>query len=806
VRRVSTATRISIGLASLTMSLLFIAQSLGLMPDRDQAILDGRKSLCEAFAVNCCLAAQRNDLETIRVATMALVKRNDAIVSAAVRREGGEVVVSAGDHAHWNPGDATHSSSTHVQVPILAGKSRWGTVEIQFQPLSNGLLADPAFRLIGFVAGTALLAFTFYLKRTLRHLDPSSVIPDRVRATLDTLSEGVLVLDNDERIVMANKAFARSTGRSADELQGQSVPAIQWQLATPNTEAVEFPWAISIREGSSQTGVMLALESGVEGRRTFTVNSTPILGPDGRRRGALATFDDVTSIERQNLKLEQMLQALKDSRDEIHRQNQELTLLATRDPLTSCLNRRSFFNEFETAWKAAQALGQPLACSMVDIDHFKSINDNHGHSAGDQVLQQVSTILRTSAREQDLVCRYGGEEFCIVMPQTDLEQALDLLEQIRQRLASTKCANLDVTASLGVSAIELSARDPRELLDQADKSLYMSKHNGRNRVTSFRDVPPDLEVKPTSRKPAGADDSSLDIAIPFHAVTALFSALAYRDGLTGEHSRRVADLCVVAARGIMTERESYVLEVAALLHDIGKLGVPDAILLKPGPLTPEEWKIMGTQTRIGVEIISAAFSSSALTEIVRTHHAPFGGNSGDLSLPTGSDISAAARILSIADAYDAMVSDHVYRKGRTPQEAFAELRQFAGTQFDPQLVERFIEAVSSHDSIRSQPALAVSKQAALRIGLQIERLAGALDAQDFANLAAMAGRLSATATHEGVPEIARLSSELEKQASTDPDLLNVVKLTTDLLEMCRSTQSSYLARPSETVAAECQPR
>ena len=789
--------RISIGLVALTMSLLLIAQSLGLMPDRNQALLDGRKSLCEAFAVNCCLAVQRDDLDMIRAATTALVKRNEAVLSTAVRRADGTVVVTAGDHEKWRTPHATRSSATMVQVPIMAGASRWGTVEICFRPLSDGMLRDPVLGLVVFVAGTTLVAFTFYLKKTLQHLDPSSVIPDRVRATLDTLCEGVLVLDNRERIVLANKAFARNTGKSAAELQGQSAPEIQWRQARGAAAAEEYPWAVSIREGASQTGVMLGLDSRDNGWRTFAVNTTPILGADGKPRGALATFDDVTSIELKNQQLEQLLHALKSSRDEIHRQNEELRLLATRDPLTSCLNRRSFFTQFETAWKVAQTHKTPLACAMVDLDHFKAINDTHGHAAGDQVLQQVAALLRTWAREQDLVCRYGGEEFCILMPGTHLEQALELMDDLRQRIATTRCANLDITASLGASAIELGAHDPRQLLDQADKALYLSKRNGRNRVTSFRDVSPDLEMKPAGRKPAAADFGPQEVPIPFHAVTALASALAYRDALTGEHSRRVADLCVACARGLMSERECYMLEVAALLHDIGKLGVPDAVLLKPGPLTSEEWKIMDTHVRIGEEIISAAFSSPELTEIVHAHHASFGGPSRHPSLPSGEAIPLGARILTIADAYDAIVSDRVYRKGRSQQEAFVELRKFAGTQFDPQLVERFIEAVSSHDSSRNPPALEVSKHAALRIGLQIEQLAGALDEKDFQNLAAMAGRLSTTASQEGVLEIAQLSNELEACATTDPDLLTVIKMTTDLLELCRSTQSSYLARQLE---------
>jgi putative nucleotidyltransferase with HDIG domain len=275
------------------------------------------------------------------------------------------------------------------------------------------------------------------------------------------------------------------------------------------------------------------------------------------------------------------------------------------------------------------------------------------------------------------------------------------------------------------------------------------------------------------------------------------SALAYRDALTAEHSRRVADLCVMLARGLMSERDCYVLEVAALLHDIGKLGVPDSILLKPGPLTPAEWCVMSAHDRIGVEIIRAAFSSNELAEIIGCHHLRFDGSSPDERNPpapvcAGKDIPLRARILTIADAYDAMVSDRIYRKGRTSEEAFAELQRCADKQFDPKLVERLIQVVSGNDQRRAEVSAAVTKQAALRIGLQIERLAEATDSRDFATLSALAGRLASTAINDGVPEIADLAAELEQTISDDPDILEVVRLTSGLLELCRATQCCHL--------------
>ena len=396
--------RIGIGIASLTLSVLFIAQTLGLIPNVPQAVLDGRKALCETVAVECSLAAQRDDLPMIRAAIGALLTRNESVLSAAVRRANGKLLADVGNHqAQWLAEAREHAPGTHVEVPIFQNKQRWGTVEIRFLPVEaagwQAWIANPALRLITFVTSGGFLLQLWYLKRVLKHLDPSSVIPDRVRATLDTLAEGVLVLNREQRIVLANKAFAETTGRSIEELQGVRADEFNWARPDAAVGTSEFPWQRAISEGVSQTGVMLGLEESADRQRKFTVNTMPILGGDGRRRGALVTFDDVTSIEEKNVQLEGMLQDLQTSRDEIRRQNSELTLLATCDPLTSCLNRRAFFAQFQTQWEAAASSGRPLSCLMVDIDHFKSINDRFGHAAGDAVLQRrwkARTLCKTA--------------------------------------------------------------------------------------------------------------------------------------------------------------------------------------------------------------------------------------------------------------------------------------------------------------------------------------------------------------------------------------------------------------------------
>jgi len=786
VFRFSAPTRIAISLASLVLALVCSAQSLGLIPDPRPAIVAGRQSLCEAIALQACLASQREDVPALRAVTTSLVERNPEVKSAAIRKANGMTVVTVGNHpANWatvEPG-----AIDKVEIPILKGKIRWGSLQICFQPITQGWLDQWVPRAVWLglgIAAIALVVSRFYLRRILQHLDPSSVIPDRVRSTLDTLAEGVLVLDKGQRIVLANKSFANKVGRTATELQGKRTTDFGWF-----EDSGGLPWASAIDEGASKTGALLNLTTKGTGRRTFVVNATPIFGNDGKGRGALATFDDVTSIEEKNRQLEEMLEALRTSRDEVRRQNKELQVLANNDSLTCCLNRRALFSELEKQWKQTIATGETLSCIMVDIDHFKTINDGYGHAMGDRVLQMVSKVLRSNAQPHHVVARYGGEEFALLLPNTRLDGAAQLAEKLRTRIEMVRYADRQVTASFGVASNEQQATEPAELLNLADKALYYAKFSGRNRIITWLQVPANWGQEETPAVPRSAPPAMFDAPIPYHAVTALSAALAFRDPLTAEHSRRVADLSLLIAQGLLPEKECYLLEVGALLHDIGKLGVPDSILLKPGPLTEDEWKVMSTHDDIGVEILNAAFSSEELTAIVANHHAWFSGRPDDAELPAGEMIPIGARILSIADAYDAMVSDRVYRKGRSRDEAVVELRRCSGRQFDPQLVERFVQLVAEDSSVEQATS---TPPPALRLGLQLDRLTAALEQKNYSQLAHMAAQLAATAGVEGPTEAITLALELEQAALDDPDMHELVALTTELLRLCESRQTTCL--------------
>lgn len=428
----------------------------------------------------------------------------------------------------------------------------------------------------------------------------------------------------------------------------------------------------------------------------------------GDCQGVLASFDDVTEIQQRNAALRQMLAKLERSRDQIERQNNELRHLATRDPLTGCLNRRAVFEILEHQFASKVRYEQPLGCIMVDIDHFKSFNDEHGHAVGDDVLKMVASALRETLRNADALCRYGGEEFCIVLPTLDVEGTTQAAERFRQAVSSCKVHDLSVTASFGVSAIELGATDPQELIQQADEALYAAKRTGRDRVCRWDNLPAEVETNELEMsRAANALSNSAEAAVSYQAVNALYSALLLRHTKTADHCRRVADLCVATASDVMTSNDVYLLEVAALLHEFGKIGTPDAILAKD-EFSTDEQELANLYNQVGDEVVKSTLGSMQLNSILHNYRNRFSDaseNDGELH---GNHLPLGARILHIADAYDNMVSGESGTETKTQDEALAELRQAGGEEFDPGLVERFIRSVTERGA---QMELAVANDA-----------------------------------------------------------------------------------------------
>jgi diguanylate cyclase (GGDEF)-like protein len=410
------------------------------------------------------------------------------------------------------------------------------------------------------ILGSAVSLLIIYRRH--QHIDHTTFAPTLLRSSLNALAEGVLLLDNREHIIMANTTFARIIDISPDVLNGIPISLLGWKFS--NNYDDELPWSATIRDGRRQTNRQMCLPGQTGSRKIYLVDSAPVRDDRGRTSAIMVTFSDITQLEEKNVQLEGMLGILKKSRDEIRRQNEELQVLATRDSLTDCLNRRSFFEKFETIFNTARRDGHKLACIMADIDMFKAINDRYGHAHGDDVIRKVAECLQHSLRATDTICRYGGEEFCIVLPGMDLDVALATAERARSNIqllrvkGATGSSAISITASFGVALLTHDARTLSQLIEHADKALYRAKNTGRNRVMAWNtesfekhsprhgnfisSVTPILEIPtPADRFREGAR------LLPHQGEPDNCEVLPGHDSVTGLPDRKLFSASIVAA-------------------------------------------------------------------------------------------------------------------------------------------------------------------------------------------------------------------------------------------------------------------
>jgi diguanylate cyclase (GGDEF)-like protein len=302
-----------------------------------------------------------------------------------------------------------------------------------------------------------------------------------------------MILDPQGRIVLANNSFRKLHPEPDRSLLARRASDLPWICAALSASG-EHPWIRALGNAETVTGVPLSIANVDGEERKAVVNAAPILDGHGTARGCLVTFDDVTELERANSDLRGALEELEESRRRIEKQNEELKQLASIDPLSGCMNRRAFQEAAEPILSSTIAGRGELCTLMCDIDKFKSINDTYGHAVGDVVIQQVAKLLKSALRPQDVLCRFGGEEFCILLPGVDLMQAFVVAERIRFKIEAQAgpgvrgMTGLRVTASFGVSSVDLGCTDLKGLIEQADEALYASKQNGRNKVTRYDEL------------------------------------------------------------------------------------------------------------------------------------------------------------------------------------------------------------------------------------------------------------------------------------------------------------------------------
>jgi diguanylate cyclase (GGDEF)-like protein/PAS domain S-box-containing protein len=491
--------RISLGLVSLAAFLILTLDLIfSLLPDQTDVARQIRKRSTEALAIQLTALVQTDNLEVLRKTLHAVMGRDEQIISIGVRRADGQLVAATGKHSEWVPPANNKSTLTQVVVPVSTDKDIWGQIEVAYKPSTphslSGWLKYPSVALTLSLMTVGFLVFYLYLKRILQRLDPNAAIPDRVRTAFDALSEGVLVVDDKGRMLLANSAFRGMHPQAAKDLTGKPISELSFLMQALGEEEANHPWRRAMQEKRTVVGetLKIAREEGAELK--VTLNCSPVQDDAGKVRGCLITFDDLSMVEHMNQLLLDTVAQLEVAKKQIEAQNQELRTLADHDPLTGALTRRAFLEQSQQHFLHTVSVRGEVCCVMADIDHFKSINDRYGHLVGDQVISQVANLLRTQLNPGDLLCRYGGEEFCILLTDVNAEQAMGFADNVR-KLIEAQCGQtvipgeqVRITSSFGVASLEFGGTTLAELIKQADQALYIAKGAGRNRACRYDDM------------------------------------------------------------------------------------------------------------------------------------------------------------------------------------------------------------------------------------------------------------------------------------------------------------------------------
>ena len=400
---------------------------------------------------------------------------------------------------------------------------------------------------------------------------------------------------------------------------------------------------------------------------------------------------------------------------------------AITDGLTGVKTHRFFMEALSSEWRRSTRVSRPFSLALLDLDKFKFVNDYFGHLEGDSVLQRVGRVLEQNVRRSDVVARYGGDEFVILMPETNADQAYRLADKLRQWIANDPLLReRKITASIGLATFPQHAPTAPELIQISDAGMYLAKHQGGNVIVSadhykmteqkewqrnvleaylgvtikrlfatgpeaFDEVYHRLEQVIDSL--GGQDESQELPAAMVETVTSLAFAIDAKDHYTQGHSQNVARYCTLVAHHLrLPDKEIEEIRLAAVLHDVGKIGIPERILNKPSALDPDEFEIMKEHAMLGAKILEPLRSIPRVQRIVRHHHERWDGGGYPDGL-TGEEAPLGSRLIAIADAYDTMITERTYKTSLSCLEALEELERCAGAQFDPKLAKSFVGVV-----------------------------------------------------------------------------------------------------------------
>jgi diguanylate cyclase (GGDEF)-like protein len=391
---------------------------------------------------------------------------------------------------------------------------------------------------------------------------------------------------------------------------------------------------------------------------------------------------------------------------------QKLQQQSITDGLTGIKTRRFFWEALSSEWKRASRSGRPFSVVLIDLDKFKEVNDSLGHLEGDLVLARVGRLLEQKCRQSNVVARYGGDEFIILMPETGIEQAQVLAERLRLWLATDPMLEEHhITGSFGVASFPVHGFSMEDLIRVADAGMYVAKHAGGNQVSTAdafgegsavqrqlvsgyiegflqreHNGPEHLEELVTTLRKLCVREDGMDQRAMKEAIEALSRAAELREHNAAGHGEQCAHYAGITARGLnLSEQEVEDVTFAARVHDVGKLFIPDQILNKPGALTEDEFAVIKTHPQLGAQVVRAIPETERVAQAIESHHEAFDGSGYPFGLK-GENIPLSGRIVAVADAYVNMTSDRSFAPPKTDEQAMVELGNLSGTRFDGMIV------------------------------------------------------------------------------------------------------------------------
>jgi len=533
------------------------------------------------------------------------------------------------------------------------------------------------------------------------------------------LDEGITVSDENGHFEIFNLKMEELTGYTMKEANSVAdFSVLLYPDPLEHRKALEQLKEVSGKFVYHKTETSIKSKDGL--RKTLFVSTSLLDYKD--QKMFLSIYRDITSAKATEAALikskEQLetqawgltkanegIKILYEERDNLLNSLKELTI---KDEHTNLYNYRYLTQRLAYEVERANRYVFPLSVLMIDIDYFKVFNDVYGHPYGDRILKEFAGCLKALIRNVDIVTRYGGEEFVIVMPDTNKEGAIRfgqrLLDIIGKHIFDPEDKKVRLKISIGLASFPEDGGGTKTaagLIDLADKALLNAKETGRNKLCTVKDIAQDTEavvgkdakvnvkeLKEKLAQMADRTDNSL-----FEAIQVFVKTIKSKDQYTGEHAEHMVDIVVKIGERLNLSSESIKnLEQATLLHDLGNIGVPEDILQKKEKLTLEESELIKRHPKIGAELIRPIHFFDRLIPLLLYHHERFDGLGYSSGLK-GNEIPLGARIISIVDVYQALISDRPYRKAYSHAEAVDVIRAGSGTQFDPDIVDVFMQVI-----------------------------------------------------------------------------------------------------------------